>query len=206
MLGSLFVGFSQFPPQLRAKSSSPTPSSQCYRFPGKAHCQEKAKAHPGSGLWPIGIGVGQRLQVRLLKGSALARNPAHICGSRVNISLKSIYFNRKGPSQDTGAQHFRNTRSTYPPQQTGYSSIGRASDCRVLQQSDGPWFDSGWPDFLTFSAPQQFEAIAAPALLVALGLLTLATPELFIARWHSEPIAKWGPRTSNCMMQPRYLG
>ena len=35
-------------------------------------------------------------------------------------------------------------------------------------------FDSGWPDFSTFSAPQQFEAIAAPALLVALGLLKLA--------------------------------
>ena len=148
MLGSLFVGFSQFPPQLRAKSSSPTPSSQCYRIPGKAHCQEKAKAHPGSGLWPIGIGVGQRLQVRLLKGSALARNPAHMCGTRVNISLKSIYFNRKGPSQDTGAQHLRNTRNMYPRQQTGYSSVGRASDCRVLQQSDGPWFNSGWPDFV----------------------------------------------------------
>ena len=29
----------------------------------------------------------------------------------------------------------------------GYSLVGRASDCRVLQQSDGPWFDSGWPDF-----------------------------------------------------------
>ena len=28
----------------------------------------------------------------------------------------------------------------------GYSSVGRASDCRLLQQSDGPWFDSGWPD------------------------------------------------------------
>ena len=34
------------------------------------------------------------------------------------------------------------------PRQTGYSSVGRASDCRMLQQSDGPWFDSGWPDFL----------------------------------------------------------
>ena len=30
---------------------------------------------------------------------------------------------------------------------TGYSSVGRASDCRALQKSDGPWFDSGWPDF-----------------------------------------------------------
>ena len=34
-------------------------------------------------------------------------------------------------------------------EQTGYSSVGRASDCRVLQLSDGPWFDSGWPDFAT---------------------------------------------------------
>ena len=31
---------------------------------------------------------------------------------------------------------------------TGYSSVGRASDCRTSQESDGPWFDSGWPDFL----------------------------------------------------------
>ena len=30
--------------------------------------------------------------------------------------------------------------------QTGYSSVGRASDCRHLQKSDGPWLDSGWPD------------------------------------------------------------
>ena len=32
--------------------------------------------------------------------------------------------------------------------QPGYSSVGRASDCRQLQQSDGPWFDSGWPDMI----------------------------------------------------------
>ena len=31
-------------------------------------------------------------------------------------------------------------------QQAGYSSVGRASDCRLLQKSDGPWFDSGWPE------------------------------------------------------------
>ena len=30
---------------------------------------------------------------------------------------------------------------------SGYSSVRRASDCRSLQQSDGPWFDSGWSDF-----------------------------------------------------------
>lgn len=29
---------------------------------------------------------------------------------------------------------------------TGYSSVGRASDCRDMQLSDGPWFDSGWPE------------------------------------------------------------
>ena len=34
-----------------------------------------------------------------------------------------------------------------PEQHAGYSSVGRASDCSALQQSDGPWFDSGWPDF-----------------------------------------------------------
>ena len=27
--------------------------------------------------------------------------------------------------------------------QAGHSSVGRASDCRFMQQSDGPWFDSG---------------------------------------------------------------
>ena len=36
--------------------------------------------------------------------------------------------------------------------QAGYSSVGRASDCRNLQQSDGPWFDSGWPDLCLFGA------------------------------------------------------
>ena len=30
---------------------------------------------------------------------------------------------------------------------SGDSSVGRASDCRMLQLSDGPWFDSGSPDF-----------------------------------------------------------
>ena len=28
----------------------------------------------------------------------------------------------------------------------GYSLVGRASVCRMLQLSDGPWSDSGWPD------------------------------------------------------------
>ena len=42
----------------------------------------------------------------------------------------------------------------------GYSSVGRASDCRVLQQSDGPWFDSGWPDILLQAAGMSFQLSA----------------------------------------------
>ena len=34
----------------------------------------------------------------------------------------------------------------------GCSSVGRASDCRFQQLSDGPWFDSGRPDMLTRAA------------------------------------------------------
>ena len=37
--------------------------------------------------------------------------------------------------------------------QAGYSSVGRASDCRHLQESDCPWFDSGWPDCLGSLCP-----------------------------------------------------
>jgi hypothetical protein len=36
--------------------------------------------------------------------------------------------------------------NSVPKRQAGYSSVGRASDCRTSQQSDGPWFDSAWPD------------------------------------------------------------
>ena len=57
---------------------------------------------------------------------------------------------------------------------SGYSSVGRASDCRLTQQSDGPWFDSGWPEFprlalayeFNFAAPLEFNfAPAAAAML-----------------------------------------
>ena len=33
-----------------------------------------------------------------------------------------------------------------PGMQAGYSSVGRASDCRLLQQSECPWFVPGWPE------------------------------------------------------------
>ena len=41
------------------------------------------------------------------------------------------------------------------------SSIGRASDCRTLQRSDGPWFDSGRPDICCWVL-----AHAAPTFLI----------------------------------------
>jgi hypothetical protein len=55
--------------------------------------------------------------------------------------------------------------------QTGYSSVGRASDCRMLQQSDGPWFDSGWPDFHT---PHIARGLEHARLTVADRILTTA--------------------------------
>ena len=59
------------------------------------------------------------------------------------------------------ATHSRSTLRSH----SGYSSVGRASDCRMLQQSDGPWFDSGWPDlFATCLQPQRASQppLAAP--------------------------------------------
>ena len=56
--------------------------------------------------------------------------------------LEGIEFSRACGTHLVAACH----RPLNSPQQAGYSSVGRASDCRMLQQSDGPWFDSGWPD------------------------------------------------------------
>ena len=42
-----------------------------------------------------------------------------------------------------------NLQPTPTNSNASYSSVGRASGCRRLQQSDGPWFDSGWPDICT---------------------------------------------------------
>ena len=46
----------------------------------------------------------------------------------------------------------------------GYSSAGRASDCRSLQQLDGPWVDSGWPASSRRSLRARHEA-TLPTLL-----------------------------------------
>ena len=47
------------------------------------------------------------------------------------------------------------------------SSVGRASDCRILQQSDGPWFDSGSTDFALRSCLRR-----APGTCTAPGCAT----------------------------------
>ena len=52
--------------------------------------------------------------------------------------------------------------------QAGYSSVGRASDCRILQQSDGPWFDSGWPDL--YAMPESHKFAVAVLLWRQLGI------------------------------------
>ena len=70
-----------------------------------------------------------------------------LLGEGVRPSLRNSKSGARAPMKDTRAEHPRMTWNMCPCQQTGYSSVGRASDCRVLQQSDGPWFDSGWPDF-----------------------------------------------------------
>ena len=57
--------------------------------------------------------------------------------------------------------HSRNDISSHLECQSGYSSVGRASDCRLLQASDGPWFDSGWPDLLFKALSRTIVAIAA---------------------------------------------
>lgn len=65
--------------------------------------------------------AGRELTTRRLEGSVLSR----ACSAQLIAASDGPLISR---------------------QQAGYSSVGRASDCRVLQQSDGPWFDSGWPD------------------------------------------------------------
>ena len=76
----------------------------------------------------------------------------------VSPSSRNYQSGTRVPMNSTRAEHSRMTWNMCPCQQTGYSSVGRASDCRVLQQSDGPWFDSGWPDFCWKAWASQIDA------------------------------------------------
>ena len=64
--------------------------------------------------------------------------------------------------------------------QAGDSSVGRASDCRSLQLSNGPWFDSGSPDFGPRHVPQHLQS----AHVFAQGHTTLCTKSPL---WRSSP-------------------
>ena len=81
-----------------------------------------------------------------------------LLGEGVTPSLRNSKSGARAPMKGTCAEHPRMTWNMCPCQQTGYSSVGRASDCRVLQQSDGPWFDSGWPDFCWKACASQIDA------------------------------------------------
>ena len=81
-------------------------------------------------------------------------------------AARSRHGSRRAAGESTSSPHHRRHQHRLPPPcplrrsvglvfqrtdlqaTTGYSSVGRASDCRTSQESDGPWFDSGWPDFL----------------------------------------------------------
>ena len=55
-----------------------------------------------------------------------------------------------------------------------YSSVGRASDCRALQLSDGPWFDCGWPDLQMWEAGQGGVCASDAAFLCSSNCCSLA--------------------------------
>ena len=77
-----------------------------------------------------------------LLSCVLAALPATVLQLHVSIAHASFVPAASVSSHDNQTLHTTIASSST----SGYSSAGRASDCRSLQQSDGPWFDSGWPD------------------------------------------------------------
>lgn len=89
--------------------------------------------------------------------------------------LPSDVFYREPMEAGSGAGRIRNPRAPgmkrcsrpgglwarWAISQAGYSSVGRASDCRALQQSDGPWFDSGWPEVMGYFLCSEGDAMCA---------------------------------------------
>ena len=60
-------------------------------------------------------------------------------GSQGHTNLLALY---SPISCYTG--RFTLSKDPHAFKQAGYSTVGTTSDCRLQQQSDGPWFDSGW--------------------------------------------------------------
>ena len=77
------------------------------------------------------------------------------------------------------AWHFGDDRERHCagwPLSTGYSSVGRASDCRDMQQSDGPCFDSGWPEMTFLLAHRASRSHTRACILMLVGRLCALAP------------------------------
>ena len=84
------------------------------------------------------------------------RCPRPTRSTRAYLIARAASCGIAGPYASTsslGTGRFTVRKDPHAFKQAGYSSVGRASDCRLLQQSDGPWFDSGWPEHYFHEVP-----------------------------------------------------
>ena len=81
-----------------------------------------------------------------------------------------------------------------PGTNTGDSSVGRASDCRVVQTSDGPLFDSGSPDFFLLNLA------AAAVVALAHACSTAVCPRLNMNNQVDHTATnQFNNKTENCL-------
>ena len=80
-----------------------------------------------------------------LPGKALPQQKQH--RSRVAAEVATCLQNQELPAYPIENVFKASSSERFTNRNTGDSSVGRASDCRSLQISDGPWFDSGSPDY-----------------------------------------------------------
>ena len=117
----------------RSENRATRPSSRCQieqHVLYKRYCKtisEALRAAPG-----IGPGTS-----RALSENHATRPSSHLL-TRVACSSKRTDDHEISPIDAASCAYG----------QAGYSSVGRASDCRLLQKTHGPLLDSGWPDFV----------------------------------------------------------
>ena len=94
----------------------------------------------------------------------------------LSIRPKDLVYDRRMPRRKKPQRRARKREVANELQrkQAGYSSVGRASDCRITQESDGPWFDSGWPDFCSVFANARARAFACSRLCVCVCVCVCA--------------------------------
>jgi hypothetical protein len=95
-----------------------------------------------------------------------------------------------------------NEQLTLTIEQAGYSSVGRASDCRSLQLSDGPWFDSGWPDLSSMGARSLCPRKQIQSMLLLYLMLSRATCSMYIF----EKGCNGQVQSSACSVSPNSCG